>query len=681
MAKSSARSQFLIILLGGGGAVAIVVGAFAIFLAGTLASSNAEFRVHLAELGMLSQTIAKTTDGAASGDREAFNTLATSRDRFDQLLRESRGDASGDTAQELERVAGNWDKVAPAVKTVLDARDPMQVAREQAAVVAESMPQVLKNLSDISDVTSRVGGNQRLLHALGQQISYGQLIQRDVVALTTGGGDVAGASQRLTANVAYFGRMMRSLYDGDPEFGIGQQPLADPNARGFRDAANELYPKLNGALTTLTSMQNTLVNVRNAVLTVSTSSNDLLNSARGAQSAFTRDSEGAESGTRILGFVLLVAGLLVIGVIFFMFNLSSDSRRAAELQQQQQERNQEAILRLLDELGSLADGDLTVQATVTEDITGAIADSINFAIEALRDLVVTINDTALQVDANVRQTQQTAAQLLEASTVQTKQIGTANQQIQQMTTSIEQVSANAERSAKVAQQSVEIANKGGVAVRRTIDGMNSIRENIQETAKRIKRLGESSQEIGNIVELINDIAEQTNILALNAAIQASMAGEAGRGFAVVADEVQRLAERSANATKQIEALVKTIQSDTNEAVASMEQSTAGVVSGAQLAENAGSALDEIEKVSNHIATLIQSISAAARQQAVQAGEVSRTMNSIQDITSQTAAGTNATAQNIGKLATLATELRKATSGFKLPGQVTAQTMVMRAETA
>jgi len=314
---------------------------------------------------------------------------------------------------------------------------------------------------------------------------------------------------------------------------------------------------------------------------------------------------------------------------------------------------------------------------VTEDITGAIADSINYALEALRGLVATINDTAVQVDAAARQTQATTTHLAEASVNQSKQINTASQSINEMAKSIEQVSANAERSAKVAAQSVEIAHKGGQAVRRTIDGMNSIRETIQETSKRIKRLGESSQEIGDIVELINDIAEQTNILALNAAIQASMAGEAGRGFAVVADEVQRLAERSANATRQIEALVKTIQTDTNEAVISMEQSTAGVVGGAQLAENAGSALDEIEKVANHIATLVQSISNAARQQASTAGEVSRTMNVIREITAQTTEGTNATAVSVGKLAALATEMRKSVAGFKLPSSRAQETMVIR----
>jgi twitching motility protein PilJ len=197
---------------------------------------------------------------------------------------------------------------------------------------------------------------------------------------------------------------------------------------------------------------------------------------------------------------------------------------------------------------------------------------------------------------------------------------------------MDDVSDNASESSKVAMQSVAIATKGGDAVKRTMEGMDTIREHIQETSKRIKRLGESSQEIGDIVELINDIAEQTNILALNASIQAAMAGEAGRGFAVVADEVQRLAERSANATKQIEALVKTIQADTNEAVISMEKSTTGVVKGAQLAEDAGQALEEIESVSEQLAGLIQTISGSARQQAGAAAEISTTMNGIQDVT-------------------------------------------------
>jgi twitching motility protein PilJ len=348
------------------------------------------------------------------------------------------------------------------------------------------------------------------------------------------------------------------------------------------------------------------------------------------------------------------------------FYRSSDMRKSATLQSEQSERNQAAIIRLLDELGSLADGDLTVKATVTEDITGAIADSINYAIEALRELVVTLNDSAIMVDGAAKQTDETAQQLAEASHAQSMQIEAASQAIASLIESGEEISGNAERSSDVARHSVDVAHKGGDAVRRTIAGMNTIRETIQETAKRIKRLGESSQEIGDFVELINDIADQTNILALNASIQASMAGEAGRGFAVVADEVQRLAERSANATKQIEVLVRTIQSDTNEAVISMERSTTDVVGGALLAENAGAALEEIEQVSNQIASLVQNISGSAREQAGSAATVTRNMDMLQEINSQTAASTSATTESIRKLAELSAQLRESVSGFRLP---------------
>jgi len=340
--------------------------------------------------------------------------------------------------------------------------------------------------------------------------------------------------------------------------------------------------------------------------------------------------------------------------------------QAATTQRQENERNQRSILKLLDEMASLADGDLTVQATVTEDITGAIADSVNYAVEALRKLVATINLSAMQVDASARQTQALGVQLGKASGAQTKQIASATESIAAMAASTEEVSGNAERAADVARHSVDVAHKGSEAVRRTIDGMNAIRETIQETSKRIKRLGESSQEIGNIVELISDIAEQTNILALNASIQASMAGEAGRGFAVVADEVQRLAERAATATKQIDVLVRTIQTDTNEAVVSMERSTTDVVGGALLAENAGAALQEIEQVSNQIASLVQNISSSSRSQSAAAQNIARNTQVLREISAQTADSTAATSQSILKMADLAAALRKSIAGFRLP---------------
>ncbi len=378
---------------------------------------------------------------------------------------------------------------------------------------------------------------------------------------------------------------------------------------------------------------------------------------------------GAGAGLRLLGALAAVAatiGAVSAWLALKQYESASSERAAAAQHALQNERNQDAILKLLDELTSLADGDLTVQATVTEHITGAIADSINYAIEAMRELVTTINDSAIQLDAAAKSTQAAAAHLAKASAGQSKQVSSATESIAEMAASIEEVSGNAERCSDVARHSVDIAHKGGDAVRRTIDGMNTIRETIQETSKRIKRLGESSQEIGNIVELINDLAEQTNILALNASIQASMAGEAGRGFAVVADEVQRLAERAAAATKQIEVLVRTIQSDTNEAVVSMERSTTDVVGGALLAENAGAALGEIEQVSNQIANLVQNISASARGQSGVASNISRNMQVLREISTQTAEGTTATSQAIAKLSDLSTQLRRSVSGFRLP---------------
>ena len=309
-----------------------------------------------------------------------------------------------------------------------------------------------------------------------------------------------------------------------------------------------------------------------------------------------------------------------------------------------------------------------MHASVTENFTGAIADSINFAIDQMRSLVSDINDLSVQVAKAASDSQDTAGDLATAAENQAKEIGQASTAINDMAVSIDHVSSNAAESASVAERAVEIANKGSTVVQDTIGGMDSIRSQIQETAKRIKRLGESSQEIGDIVSLINDIADQTNILSLNAAIQASMAGDAGRGFAVVADEVQRLAEPSSAATKQIAALVKTIQTDTNEAVISMEQTTAEVVDGARRAQDAGVALEEIEGVSASLAELIQNISNAARQQAVTAGHVSNTMNVIQEITSKTADSTEQTAVSIGMLAGMANEMQSSVEGFKLPNQ-------------
>jgi twitching motility protein PilJ len=306
-----------------------------------------------------------------------------------------------------------------------------------------------------------------------------------------------------------------------------------------------------------------------------------------------------------------------------------------------------------------------VRAKVTEHMTGAIADSINYTIDEMRRLVAGINTAAQQVNVATQEAQAVSTQLLHAAQKQASEIQSTGQSVAQMAQSMNRVSINADDSAKVAETSLNAASKGAQAVQNAIRGMNDIRDQIQETSKRIKRLGESSQEIGEIVQLISDITEQTNVLALNAAIQAASAGEAGRGFTVVAEEVQRLAERSGEATKHIGAIVKSIQRDTQDAVDAMERSTRGVVEGTRTADEADQALREIEKISNRLAELIGAISNATHQQAASADEVAGKMKIILGVTQLTTEGTKKTAASAARLTQLAEGLRSSVAGFKV----------------
>ena len=367
------------------------------------------------------------------------------------------------------------------------------------------------------------------------------------------------------------------------------------------------------------------------------------------------------SGSLALVIILAIVTLLVRSY------LAAERRRAIDASMQNQ-KNQQAIMRLLDEMSSLADGDLTVQATVTDDMTGAIADSINFAVEQLRELVTGINITAQTVAASAKETMDITGKLATASSEQAEQVRQVTDTINEMSNSFDIMAERSRESSEVDQRSVAIANNGSNMVQQTILGMDTIRNQIQETSKRIKRLGESSQEIGDIVELINGIAEQTNILALNAAIQSASAGGACRGFAIVADEVQRLAERATNATRRIEILVKNIPADTSEAVVSMESTTSQVVSGAKKAEDAGEALVQIEAVSKNLSRMIEEISTEAQAQSQTATQVAEQMTEIRDISIKTSEGTNQTAQSMGKLADLVNKLSDSVADFKLPEQ-------------
>ena len=599
-------------------------------------------------------SLAIDAQGAAAGDARAIGN-------FESALKELRATVAASPDAPFARDS-RYAAIVSNAGTVLQARSALADAALAAREARDIVP---KLLAEVGSLASGFSGAS--LEAAARPLERfevrAQRLQLDVATLATGAGNPSQVAQRLAESSDYIGQVIKGFQGTDT--GLGLPKATGPQAAARLQTINSLYSDLSAAVRSAVNAAPALPPSQAAAQTVADEARALAVTA--ARASPVADATPMTFLPPALAAVLLIIVLLLWVGIRRMRDTVDRHRLALETQRKETDRNQQAILRLLDELSSLADGDLTVQATVTEDITGAIADSINYAVDALRGLVTTINQSAIHLDSAARQTQALSAHLAKASGAQSKQIASATESAGGMASATEEVSGNAERAADVARHSVEVAHKGGDAVRRTIDGMNTIRETIQETSKRIKRLGESSQEIGNIVELINDIAEQTNILALNASIQASMAGEAGRGFAVVADEVQRLAERAANATKQIEVLVRTIQTDTNEAVVSMERSTTDVVGGALLAENAGAALEEIEQVSNQIASLVQNISGSSRQQTTAAQNIARNMQVLKEISAQTADSTSATSAAIAKLAELSSGLRKSAAGFRLPG--------------
>jgi twitching motility protein PilJ len=621
-----------------------------------------------------SQQIATFAREAAAGQEAAFDELKATRDQIENNINQLRtgdgaagmpgydGENRAGVSDQIRRLVDAWTPIRNAADTILGRQELVLDMTDTAADFQSRVPQLTQRMDEIVRVLNERDAPGTQVYIATRQILLADRMLRRLADILRGGDQAVTAADQFGRDAQTYGRVLDAFINGNVDLNI--RALTDPQARQILDEVFATFNEVGANVDKIQGASTELFEVTEAAGSIVLDSQALLEQSANVAAAFAQ-LPGERTFPSLL-ITLLCGVLAVIALAGAAWAYNSSQRRQMQVTADLNQRNQEAILRLLDEMGSLAEGDLTVKATVTEDITGAIADSINFAVEALRSLVTTINETAVQVAAAAQETQATAMHLAEAAEHQAQQITSASAAINEIAVSIDEVSKNSAESADVAQRSVQIASKGAAVVRQTIQGMDSIRDQIQETSKRIKRLGESSQEIGSIVELINDIAEQTNILALNAAIQAASAGEAGRGFAVVADEVQRLAERASGATKRIETLVQTIQSDTNEAVSSMEQTTAEVVAGARLAEDAGLALGEIEKVSNDLADLIQNISEAARQQSAAATNISATMNVIQEITTQTSVGASQTAESIGNLAQLAADLRRSVADFKLP---------------
>ena len=618
------------------------------------------------EMQMLSQRLASGSTLALQGRPVAFDAVKDTRERFktdlDALQR--GGTIKGvtlDVVQDdelhllLQGVKARWDRVDTSVEQLLDNQQRLIDLAKGAAMVTQGS----KQLVDLAQRAAQGGASPRDVEYANQLALLSQRIAKNAAALVSS----PESDPELAALLARDAGAFREAQGG---LARGGDATRTPGARSEdpRAAATELAKRaaaFEAGLAAVLQHTGRLVSAKQAVRAIG-------NEAEGLLTETTKITEIYKSGgkSRVPMWAAIIFSLLALGTLLLLGKVFLDDARVRAFESEQEnKRNQEAILRLLNEMGNLADGDLTVQASVTEDVTGAIADSINFTIEELRTLVKGINSATDQVTKATQDAQAISNRLYEASQRQSREIQQASGSVLQMAQSIGEVSQSAAQSAKVAQQSLSAAEKGAQSVQNQISGMHEIRAQIQDTSKRIKRLGESSLEIGDIVELIADITEQTNILALNAAIQAASAGEAGRGFTVVAEEVQRLAERSGEATKQIDAIVKTIQADTQDAVAAMEKSTVGVVEGTKLSDTAGGALDEIRRVSRELAELIGAISAQTQMQSTSVTEVTRGMQGILQITEETTEGTKQTNVSIGQLTKLASELRSSVAGFKV----------------
>ncbi len=670
-------------VLGGALAVGVLGLMFSAFLSVNSADKRAAQAGATGQALMQSQRLAKSVSQALVGRAQAFQEVA---DASKILASNVRGLAQGNSQLGLTEVPKAAKEILVPLLPLVDRAEKnanyVQGQKATLTKVSQALREVNSQSSDLLDLAEGIAqtriekGNLTAAEskALNQMVMLTQRIGKSANEFLTVEGVSTEAVFLLGKDLNEFKEIAEGLLNGSPDLHLSA--AKDPALREPLDALIKLFESTRTQASYILGTLQGLVASRDAQVAIIDDSEPL---RKGLEQVQQRLAEGAGIGGFNIVLILLFLATTVAagyGLLRVFLTDQTHRRQIAEFQRQEAERmereakrvndaNQAAILRLMNELQVVAEGDLTQQATVTEDITGAIADSVNFTVEELRTLVAQVQGTVGRVSETTQQVETTSTELLAASDEQLREIRETGESVLQMAGRINEVSAQAQQSAEVARQSLAAADTGLSAVQNAIGGMNTIREQIQETSKRIKRLGESSQEIGEITELISDITEQTNVLALNAAIQAASAGEAGRGFSVVAEEVQRLAERSGDATREIAALVRTIQTDTQDAVAAMERSTQGVVEGARLSDAAGSALGDIDRVSRQLAELIEQISAQALREAESANVVVSNIQHIFAVTEQTGEGTRSTTQLVRELSKTAEELQQSVARFKI----------------
>ena len=652
--------------------VSLAFVAVTFFLLTRNARFEQEWNSLATDVQVASQQMAKSAGEAAAGNLTAFLELNNSRAKIASAMNKLRSGAVTtdlpptplDVDVPMRQLNLTWDRMNTNGGSILERESlVLELATARDAVQA-NIPGIQQNTDACIRTLLQSGAPTNQVVFASRQLVLADRMLRRVSEILGGGSNAVAAAENLANDRELFDQVLNALLRGDAKLGITQ--VRNRNALQSLNAVKSSFEAIEPQINAILESSSDMFEVRGAADEIFLDSRDVFDEAATLKTAITELPDTRlwpSQTTAILGLLVMIT---VVGVLVWSF-MSAERRRgkvAARINKQ----NQEAILKLLDEMSSLADGDLTVQASVTEDITGAIADSVNYAIEQLRELVTRIKYTAQEVAGSAQQTRQSTSELAQAASTQAEQIGAATDQVMKMAGSFDTMAMRSSESSKVAGSSVEIAHTGGEKVRETISGMDTIREQIQQTSKRIKRLGESTQEIGDIVSLINGIAEQTNVLALNAAIQAASAGGAGKGFAVVADEVQQLAESATNATRRISALVQTIQADTAEAVVSMEATTTEVVGGARLAEDAGTALEQIESVSKDLATMIAGISEEAQAQSATATVISDLMHEIETVSEQAAKSSTQAASSVEDLAELVMQLTDSVTDFKLPDE-------------